>query len=112
MREFGWTIEYTLSLSFPIFMDLFELIRRVRYDAAIDGVFTPYCAAKFGGKCAKALFDGRGSIILGATESTTSGHEKITKAMIKKANEKLKRIIAEREAAMAAAASGNLDKTC
>ena len=64
MKEFGWSIEYTLSLSFPVFLDLFDLIRRVRFDAAIDEFFTSYGAAKYGGKCSKTLFDGRGSIVL------------------------------------------------
>ena len=109
MREFGWTIEYTLSLSFPVFLDLFDLIRRVRYDAAIDGVFMPYSAAKFGGKCSKALFDGRGSVIMGK-DKPIRNPEKITKAIIKRTDEKMRRIIAEREAAMAKAASGSMAK--
>ena len=65
MREFGWTIVYTLSLSFPVFLELFGLIRRVRYDAAIDEFYLPYAAAKAGGRSAKRLFKGVGDVIAG-----------------------------------------------
>ena len=96
MREFGWTIEYTLSLPYPVFFELFGLIRRVRLDSAIDEMYTPYAAAKYGGKCSKMLFDGRGSMYLKA-EKKTFAHEEITPEMIDKAHEKLKKIIADRK---------------
>lgn len=97
MREFGWTIEYTLSLTYPVFFDLFNLIRRVRLDAAIDEHYTPYAAAKYGGKCSKALFDGRGSMYLGKSDNKTFAHEEITPDMIEKANQRLQKIIADRK---------------
>lgn len=93
MKEFGWTIEYTLNLTYPVFLNLFSLIRRIRFDAAIDQVYTPYAAAKYGGKTSQHLFDGRGSFTL-KNEAQT---EKVTPEMIERANEKLRKIIAERE---------------
>jgi hypothetical protein len=94
MREFGWTIEYTLSLPYPVF---FELIRRVRLDSAIDEMYTPYAAAKYGGKCSKKLFEGRGSMYLGASDNKAFAHEEITPDMIEKANQRLQKIIADRK---------------
>lgn len=108
MKEFGWSIEYTLSLSFPVFLDLFDLIRRVRFDAAIDEFFTPYGAAKYGGKCSKTLFDGRGSIVLTDGESSPFGStEEVTPEMIERANQKLRRLMEEREKKLAKAAAGS-----
>ncbi len=91
MKEFGWTIEYTLALTFPQFFDLFGLIKRIRYDAAIDEFYTPYAAAKFGGKCSKHLSDGRSSIILDASDASKS--RDYTPAMVRRANHKLKALI-------------------
>ena len=51
MREFGWTIEYTLNLTFPVFLELSLMLRRIRCDSAIDEFYTPYAAVKLGGKC-------------------------------------------------------------
>ena len=99
MKEFGWTIEYTLNLTYPVFVSLFALIRRVRLDAAVDEFYTPYGAAKFGGKCSKILFNGRGSIFVGEKQKTFE-HEEITPEMIEKANEKLRKIIDGRKEQM------------
>ncbi len=93
MKEFGWTIEYTLNLTYPVFLNLFSLIRKIRCDAAIDQVYMPYAAAKYGGKASQHLFDGRGSFTLKNEVET----EKVTPEMIERANEKLRKIIAERE---------------
>lgn len=93
MKEFGWTIEYTLNLTYPVFLNLFSLIRRIRFDAAIDQVYTPYAAAKYGGKASQHLFDGRGSFML----KSEAKLEEITPKMIERANNKLRKIIAERE---------------
>ena len=106
MKEFGWSIEYTLSLTFPVFLNLFDLIRRVRFDAAIDEFFTPYGAAKYGGKCSKTLFDGRGSIMLSDKPTPARNTEEITPEMIERANSKLRRLMAERAGALADAATG------
>lgn len=105
MKEFGWTIEYTLSLSFPVFLDLFELIRRVRFDAAIDEFFTPYGAAKYGGNCSKRLFNGRGSIVLTDGAKPTRRVEEVTPEMVERANKKLRMVMAAREAALAKSAA-------
>lgn len=82
-----------LSLTFPVFFDLFGLIRRVRMDAAIDEFYTPYGAAKFGGKCAAHLFDGRGSVTLEEEKST----QEVTEAMIRRANRKLRALMKKRQ---------------
>lgn len=110
MKEFGWTIEYTLSLTFPVFLDLFDLIRRVRFDAAIDEFFTPYGAAKYGGKCSKTLFDGRGSIMLGDGKKQFRNTEEITPEIIEKANRKLRKLMDERATALAEAAGAKHEK--
>ena len=89
MKEFGWSIEYTLNLTYPVFLNLFSLIRQIRCDAAIDQVYTPYAAAKYGGKVSQHLFEGRGSFML-KNETQT---EKVTPEMIERANEKLRKII-------------------
>ncbi|MCD8295471.1 MAG: hypothetical protein LUE27_09565 [Clostridia bacterium] len=104
MREFGWTIEYTLSLTFPVFFDLFGLIRRVRLDAAIDEFYTPYGAAKYGGKCAAHLFDGRGSVTM--CDGKDAKAPEVTGEMVKKANEKLRALMKSRHEALEKAAMG------
>ncbi len=93
MREFGWSIEYVLSLSYPVFMSLFGLIRRIRFDSAIDEFFTPYAAAKYGGKCSKHLFAGRGSFLLKNTENDAAG---VTEEMTHRAIQRLRRQMDER----------------
>ena len=60
MFAFGWTIEYTLALTWPVFLDLFALIKRARLDNAVDAVYTPYCAGKYGKACTKFMLSGRG----------------------------------------------------
>ena len=105
MKEFGWTIEYTLSLTFPVFLDLFELIRRVRLDAAVEEFFIPYGAAKYGGKCSKTLFDGRGGVILSDSPKPKRNTEEVTQEMIERANQRLRRLMAERAEAVAKAAA-------
>ena len=94
MKEFGWSIEYTLNLTYPVFLNLFSLIRQIRCDAAIDQVYTPYAAAKYGGKVSQHLFEGRGSFTLKNEASQTAD---VTPEMIERANNKLRKIIAERE---------------
>lgn len=96
MKEFGWTIEYTLNLTYPVFLDLFNLIRRVRLDAAIDEFYTPYGAAKFGGKCSKALFDGRGSMFVKNALELPKNQEEVTPQMIERANERFQKIMEQR----------------
>lgn len=102
MKEFGWSIEYVLSLSFPIFFDLFGLIKRARADAAIDEFYTPYAAVKFGGKCGNHLFNSRGSIMLDNPDKPKP--RDCTPEMVKKANRKLKALIRARQAALTQAA--------
>lgn len=92
MKEFGWTIEYVLALSYPVFLNLFMLIKRCRYDSAIDEFYTPYAAVKFGGKPSKHLFSGRGDIFIGSSENTT-----YTPEMVKKAEDRLRTIIEKRQ---------------
>ena len=97
VKEFGWTIEYTLSRTFPVFMALTKMLRRIRYDAAIDEFYLPYSAAKLGGKCAKRLFEGRGSFMLndsGNNDGETSPEQ------IDRAIEKIRKIIAAKHAAV------------
>lgn len=93
MREFGWSIEYTLSLSFPVFLELSVMIRRLRCDAAVDEFYLPYAAVKVGGKPAKRLFEGRGSFLL---EDKTA--PKATEEETQRALERLRRIIKARKA--------------
>lgn len=104
MREFGWTIEYTLNLSYPVFFELFTLISRVRADAAIDGVYIPYVAAKCGRGLKKHLFDTRGSFFLGGGGRAAA--PKCTKRQVATAVERLQAIIDARETALAERAGG------
>ena len=108
MKEYHWTIEYTLSLTYPVFMGLTDMIHRVRLDSAVDEFYTPYGAAKYGGKCSKALFDGRGSFCIGNTSKKVSyDHEEITPEMIEKANEKFRKIMDDRRKQAAKIAAGS-----
>lgn len=104
MKEFGWTIEYTLSLTFPVFISLFGLIRKARYDAAIDEFYTPYAAAKYGGKSHKFLFEGRGSFIVNGSKSIDVSDEEITPEMVERANARLKAAIEKHAKKLATAA--------
>lgn len=99
MKEFSWSIEYVMSLTFPVFFNLFGLIRRIRMDSAIDEFYIPYAAVKFGGKCARNLFDGRGSITLSDHGDKSGAHE-ITEEMIRKANRKLRALMKKRQEAL------------
>ena len=51
----------------------------------------PYGAAKFGGKCARSLFDGRGSFYL--NETGRGPDQKITPAMLRQAGRRLRQEI-------------------
>lgn len=104
MKEFGWTIEYTLSLTFPVFFDLFGLIRRVRLDAAVEEFYIPYGAVKFGGKCARHLFEGKGSVIL-SDSSEKPEQQMVTDDMVRKAQRKLRALMKSRRNALQKAAT-------
>ena len=104
MKEFGWSIEYTLSLTYPVFISLFGLIRQTRFDAAIDEFYTPYAAAKYGGKCHKFLFDGRGDFVINGTEQIKLSNEEITPEMIERANARLRAEIEKHNKKLAEAA--------
>lgn len=104
MKEFGWSIEYTLSLTYPVFISLFGLIRQTRFDAAIDEFYTPYAAAKYGGKCHKFLFDGRGEFIINGSKKFAVSDEEITPEMIERANARLKAEIEKHTKKLAEAA--------
>ena len=95
MREFSWSIEYTLSLSFPVFLYLTSIIKRIRADNAIDSFFSPYVAAKAGKSAVDSLFQSAGSFFL--ETAPEAGSEEITPEKIKAAKERMDRIIAARE---------------
>ena len=97
MREFAWSIEYTLSLSFPVFLYLTSIIKRIRADNAIDSVFTPYVAAKAGKSAVDTLFKTAGSFFLDMDEAPEKKSEEITPEKLKAAEERMARIIAARE---------------
>lgn len=105
MHAFGWTIEYTLSLSWPVFIELFSLIRRVRLDNAIDAMYVPYGAAKYGEDCSRALFDGRGSFFLIDAGETTA--YRYSPEDVAAARARWERIRAARDSELAKAATGN-----
>lgn len=94
MREFGWTIDYVLGLTYPVFFDLFGLIRRIRMDSAIDEFYTPYSAAKYGGKCAKNLFNGRGAITIAENDHQDCP---VTGEAVESARKRLANIIKARQ---------------
>ena len=103
MKEFGWTIEYVLGLSFPVFFELFGMIRRIRLDSAIDQFYLPYAAAKYGGKCQSNLFEGRGGFFISSkTGKTSKGY---SKRDLKFAEERMARIIEQQNEAMLKAAA-------
>lgn len=106
MSAFGWTIEYTLALSWPVFMDLFPLIRRIRIDAGIDGVFTPYCAGKYGKSFCTDMFKARGGLYINA-----QAEYQYSDADVSRAKRRLRKILRARENQLAeAAAENNLQK--
>lgn len=102
MREFGWTIEYTLNLTFPVFLELSLMLRRIRCDSAIDEFYTPYAAVKLGGKCSKRLFEGRGSFLLDGVTGASSGEE--SPEQVSRALEKLRKIMEKRRSEIKGAA--------
>ena len=105
MREFGWYIEYTLGLSFPVFVDLFELIRKARADAAIDGVYLPYAAAKYGGKASKRLHELADCLYLDAAKKKAPSVV-VTKRQIDKSARQFQAYIDAMNSKLASAASG------
>ena len=105
MKEFGWTIEYTLSLTFPVFLELSLLLRRIRCDSAIDEFYMPYAAVKLGGKCSKRLFEGRGSFMLDGGPGASAGET--SPEQVNKALEKLRRAMEERNKRMVRAVTSS-----
>lgn len=59
-----------LSLPFPVFVGLYGLIHTARLDSAIDCMYIPYAAAKYGKKCADALFKECGGVFVEADGDT------------------------------------------
>ncbi len=100
MKEFGWTIEYTLDLTYPVFIELFSLIRRIRADSAIDEFYHPYTAGKFGGKCQRLLYDARG----GFYAEDSAEQSAFSPEALKRAEERLDVITRAQEEALAKAA--------
>lgn len=78
-------------------MALFGLIRKARYDQAIDQFFTPYAAVK-SPKTAAKLFSERGNFTIDTVPSVTLT-AKEEAAALAKAKRKMARIIAARKKA-------------
>ena len=95
MRTFGWTIGYTLSLSGPQFIALVGLATRARKDEAIDTIYSGYAAAKYGGKCSDALFNGRGSLFL--EDSPSADYDNIDDGELEAARKRMAAILKARE---------------
>ena len=93
MRCFGWTVEYVLGLSWPVFTALTGLVSRTRLDEAVDTVYSGYSAGKFGGKSAEALFRGRGDWF----ETPEVDYDAIDQEALLKARERMARIQAKKE---------------
>ena len=102
MREFSWDIEYVTSLSFPVFLYLTSIIKRIRADNAIDTFFTAYVAAKTGKSAVDNLFKTAGSFFLDSPHQGNA--EPITPEKLKAAEERMERIIASQEEALRNAA--------
>jgi len=104
MKEFGWTIEYVLGLSFPVFFELFGMIRRIRLDSAIDQFYLPYAAAKYGGKCQTNLFEGRGGFFIDTKTGKQTG-KGYSRRALKIAEQRMARIIEQQNEALLKAAA-------
>lgn len=91
MKEYGWSIEYVLNLTFPVFLNLFDLIKRSRADSAIDEFFKPYGAVKFGGALSQDLFKSRGSYYL--SDSKQIKAKDYTPEELIQADKKLERLM-------------------
>ena len=105
MLAFGWTIEYTLALSFPQFVGMIDLARRARADAAINGFYVPYIAAKFGGDASRELFSTRGSLFLEDIDSDKV-YESYTEEQLEEANRRMLEIIQRKEQAVSEIVEG------
>ena len=103
MREFGWDIRYVTSLSFPVFLYLTTIIKRIRSDNAVDSVFAPYVAAKAGKSAVDSLFRSAGTFYLDTVPAESQ--EEITPELLKAAEERMQKIIAAREQQLAEAAA-------
>ena len=92
MSQFKWTIEYTLSRTYPAFMYLTFMIDRVRADETIDGTYAGYVAGKYGEKVADRLFRRRGSFTLKTTNKAYT-EEELQKAIknVEQVREQLKK---------------------
>ena len=101
MHEFGWEIDYVLSLSFPVFLYLTSIIKRVRADYAIDTFFTAYVAAKSGRASVDILYRTAGSFFLDVSPAVS--REPITPETIKTAEDRMQKIIAAQERKLAEA---------
>jgi len=102
MREFSWDIDYVLSLSFPVFLYLTSIIKRIRADYAVDTFFTAYVAAKTGKSAVDNLFKTAGSFFLDARHKVSA--EPVTPEKLKAAEDWMQKIIAAQERKLAEAA--------
>jgi|GEM_PF-6535328 len=102
MHEFGWEIDYVLSLSFPVFLYLTSIIKRVRADYAVDTFFTAYVATKAGKSAVDSLYRTAGSFYLDFSPAVS--REPITPEKIKAAEDRMQKLIAAQERKLAEAA--------
>lgn len=65
------------------------MLKSVRYDQAIDEFYMPYAAAKYGGKCTKALFKTASCFIDDNTATNNVYEVEYDQELIKQANAKL-----------------------
>lgn len=105
MLAFGWDIEYVTSLSFPVFLYLTGILKRVRTEYAIDSFFAPYVAAKAGKSAVDNLYKTAGSFYI----EKPVYQEPVTPENLKLAHERLDRMIAAREQQLANAAADSTD---
>lgn len=88
MKEFGWSIEYTLNLTYPVFFNLYDLICRVRLDSAYEQFYVPYSALKVGKEPAKSLFNAKDSFFIDDSVRVTP--KEYTPDMLEKTNQRLR----------------------
>lgn len=87
-----------MSLTYPVFVGLSIMIKRIRADKAIDEFYKPYAAVKFGKDCYDTMIESRGNIFLEAPDAAKLSY---TPEQLEKAKATMRRINEERKKAAA-----------
>ena len=98
-QQFGWTLDYIFSLSWPVFYELTLRIMQLQNERARSEVFPGVTAALCGGEAARTLDKGTGCLVKEKNYAVEYTEEDLQRAMeiSKRVAAKFKQEKAERQ---------------